>query len=106
MDLPQKYTEGKILFYELEETVVIDIDNMPNKVGFRIINILEDNIIELQGVDNQSQILGGVVNDIEDYYFALKFIYEVNGYPYFFQFYEITSDEYLDLYNQNKIFKQ
>jgi len=69
----------------------------------RIIQQIQKSIPLLQRKNHRSQIIGGVLKGRKPVYFALRYIYEEHDSPYFFQLLNITSDEYLDLYNLNKI---
>lgn len=102
MDLLQKYTEADT-FYELDEAVIETIEKMPPTRVAKIIQEIQKAIPSLERKNYRSQIIGGVLKGSNPLYFALRYIYEEQQSPYFFQLLEITSDEYLDLYNLNKI---
>jgi hypothetical protein len=102
MDLLQKYTEAET-FYELDEAVIETIDRMSPVRATRIIQQIQKAVPLLERKNHRSQIIGGVLKSNNPLYFALRYIYEEREAPYFFQLFEITSDEYLDLYNLNKI---
>ena len=102
MDLLQKYT-GAETFYELDEAVIETIDSLSPVNATRIIQQIQRAISLLERKNYRSQIIAGVLKGNKPIYFALRYIYEENEAPYFFQLTEVTSDEYLDLYNLNKI---
>jgi hypothetical protein len=102
MDLLQKYTEVET-FYELDEAVIETIDSLSPVNATRIIQQIQKCIPKLERKNYRSQIISGVLVGNKPIYFALRYIYEEDEAPYFFQLTEITSDEYLDLYNLNKI---
>ena len=102
MDLLQKYT-GADTFYELDEAVIETIDTLSPVRATKIIIEIQKALPKLERKNYRSQIIGFVLSGINPVYFALRYIYEENEAPYFFQLFEITSDEYLDLYNLNKI---
>lgn len=102
MDLLQKYT-GADTFYELDEAVIETIDTLSPVRATKIIIEIQKALPKLERKNYRSQIIGFVLSGRNPVYFALRYIYEENEAPYFFQLFEITSDEYLDLYNQNKI---
>jgi hypothetical protein len=102
MDLLQKYTEAET-FYELDEAVIETIDMMSPVKATRIIQQIQKAVTRLERKNYRSQIIGCVLSGSKPVYFALRYIYEDHEAPYFFQLFEITSDEYLDLYNLNKI---
>ena len=104
MDLLQKYTEAKN-FYELDESVILTLEDLDLKLATLIVLKIESAVKQIKEKSKRSQSIGGVIELEEPVYFSLKFIYEKGESPYFFQIYNITSDEYLDLYNLNKIIK-
>tara|TARA_R110000851_G_scaffold79893_3_gene176049 strand:+ start:557 stop:868 length:312 start_codon:yes stop_codon:yes gene_type:complete len=102
MDLLQKYTEAET-FYELDEAVIETIDTLSPVNATRIIQQIQKCIPLLERKNHRSQIIGGVLKGNKPLFFAMRYIYEELDAPYFFQLIEISSDEYLDLYNLNKI---
>ena len=102
MDLLQKYTKDET-FYELDEAVLLTLDHMSPLQSSRVIMQIQRAVDKIQRKNHRSQIIGGVLRGRDPVFFALRFIYEENDAPYFFQLLSITSDEYLDLYIQNKI---
>lgn len=102
MDLLQKYT-GAETFYELDEAVIETIDALSPVNAKRIIQQIQKCIPALERKNYRSQIIAGVLKGNKPIYFVLRYIYEEDEAPYFFQLNKITSDEYLDLYNLNKI---
>lgn len=105
MDLLQKYTEDK-LFYELDEAVILSLEEMSIAQSSKILIQVERAVPFLSRVNSKSQIIAGVLEQKnEPLFFALRYIYEDDNHPYFFQLFKITSDDYLDLYNENKVIK-
>jgi len=102
MDLLQKYTEAET-FYELDESVIETIDKMSPVKATRIIQQIQKAVPSLERKNYRSQIIGGVLKGNNPVYFALRYIYEEEEAPYFFQLLYITSDEYLDLYNLKRV---
>ena len=102
MDLLQKYTEAD-RFYELDEAVIETIDSLSPVNATRIIQQIQKCIPLLERKNHRSQIIGGVLKGNKPLFFAMRHIYEELDAPYFFQLMVISSDEYLDLYNLNKI---
>ena len=102
MDLLLKYTEAE-KFYELDEAVIETIDSLSPINATRIIQQIQKSIPLLERKNHRSQIIGGVLKGKNPSFFAMRYIYEEHDSPYFFQLIEISSDEYLDLYNLNKI---
>ena len=102
MDLLQKYTEAET-FYELDEAVIETIDTLSPVNATRIIQQIQKCIPLLERKNHRSQIIGGVLKGNKPLFFAMRYIYEELDAPYFFQLIETSSDEYLDLYNLNKI---
>ena len=102
MDLLQKYTEAD-KFYELDEAVIETIDTLSPIHATRIIVQIQKCIPLLERKNHRSQIIGGVLKGNKPLFFAMRYIYEELDAPYFFQLMVISSDEYLDLYNLNKI---
>ncbi len=102
MDLLQKYTEAE-RFYELDEAVIETIDSLSPVNATRIIQQIQKCIPLLERKNHRSQIIGGVLKGNKPLFFAMRYIYEELDAPYFFQLMVISSDEYLDLYNLNKI---
>lgn len=104
MALLQKYTEDK-KFYELDDEVIITLENSSVKIAAKIVIQIERAVGQIQQKNKIFQTIGGVISEEEPIYFALKFVYEEDNTPYFFNLYKINSDKYLDLYNLNKIIK-
>ena len=102
MDLLQKYTEAD-KFYELDEAVIETIDSLSPVNATRVIQQIQKCIPLLERKNHRSQIIGGVLKGNKPLFFAMRYIYEELDAPYFFQLIKISSDEYLDLYNLNKI---
>ena len=102
MDLLQKYTEAE-KFYELDEAVIETIDELSPSLAAELIKEIQKSIPFLKRKNHRSHTIGGVLKSETPLFFALRYIYEEDEAPYFFQLLEITSDEYLDLYNLNKI---
>jgi hypothetical protein len=103
MDLLQKYTEDK-LFYELDEAVILTFEELTILQSTKILLLIEKIVPNLKIVNKRSQIIGGVLNEEKgSVFFALRYIYEEDNHPYFFQLFSISSDEYLDLFNENKV---
>lgn len=102
MDLLQKYT-GAETFYELDEAVIETIDSLSPVRATKIIIEIQKALPKLERKNYRSQIIGCVLSGSNPVYFAFRYIYEDHEAPYFFQLFQITSDEYLDLYNLNKI---
>ncbi len=102
MDLLQKYTEAD-RFYELDEAVIETIDSLSPVNATRVIQQIQKCIPLLERKNHRSQIIGGVLKGNKPLFFAMRYIYEELDAPYFFQLIKISSDEYLDLYNLNKI---
>jgi hypothetical protein len=104
MDLLQKYT-GVEKYYELDDAVVLTLEDLDLKLATLMVLKIECAVEQIQEKDRRSQLIGGVIELNDPVYFSLRFIYEKGDSPYFFQISDITSDEYLDLYNLNKIIK-
>lgn len=102
MDLLQKYTKDEI-YYELDEAILKTLDNMNPILSDKMIIQIQKAADKVQRKNRRSQLIGGVLRGRDPVYFALRYVYEDYEPPYFFQLFDITSDEYLDLYNQNKI---
>ena len=99
---------------ELEEKINIDInsklfggggplDSLSLVNATRMIQQIQKCIPLLERKNHRSQIIGGVLKGNKPLFFAMRYIYEELDAPYFFQLIKISSDEYLDLYNLNKI---
>lgn len=104
MDLLQKYTEGKS-FYELDEAVILTLEELDVKLATLVALQIETAVEQVSVKEKSSQIIGGVIKFRDPVYFGLRYIYEEDSSPYFFQLFSITSDKYLDLYNLNKTIK-
>jgi hypothetical protein len=102
MDLLQKYTEDD-MFYELDEAVIEVIHELSPTIASKLVKEIQKSIPFLKRKNHRSHTIGGVLKSKTPVFFALRYIYEEDEAPYFFQLLEITSDEYLDLYNLNKI---
>jgi len=103
MDLLQKYTEDK-LFYELDEAVILTLEELTILQSTKMLLLIEKIVPSLKRINKRSQIIGGVLEEKKGpIFFALRYIYEDNNHPYFFQLFSISSDEYLDLFNEKKV---
>jgi len=104
MDLLQKYTGDK-LYYELDDAVMLTLEELEISLATLIALQIEMAVEQVSIKDKSSQIIGGVIKLNDPVYFGLRYIYEEDSSPYFFQLFSITSDKYLDLYNLNKTIK-
>ena len=104
MDLLRKYT-AESRFYELDDEVIFILENFDLKMAALLTLQIERAVAQIKQKNKIYQTIGGVIKYEEPHFFALQFIYEERDNPYFFNIFKITSDEYLDLYNLNKIIK-
>jgi|9_EtaG_2_1085328.scaffolds.fasta_scaffold00569_20 hypothetical protein len=101
LDLLQKFTEDR-KFYELDEAIIDSLETMHVKQAMYILLCLEKMIPYLEIKNNRSQLVASVIPVDDPIYFAVRYIYEKDTTPYFFDLQPITVDEYLDLYNLKK----
>ena len=104
MDLILKYTGAK-RFYELDESVIETLENMHKKLAMLILFKLEKLVPTFKPINNRSQLIAARIESEQPVFFAIRYIYEEEGAPYIFNLFDITVDDYLDLYNQNKVHK-
>ena len=101
LDLLQKFTEDR-KFYELDEAIIDSLETMHVKRAMYIILAFEKMLPHLKIKNKRSQLVASVIPVDEPIYFAVRYIYEEDRNPYFFDLQPITVDEYLDLYNLKK----
>jgi len=104
MESLQKYTEAE-RFYELDEAVLDTLEKLTLKQHTQVILQIDSCIGTLEKKNDLSQIVAGIIPGREPIYYGLRYVNEEEMTPYFFHLFKITLDEYLDLYNLNKIIK-
>ena len=112
MDASQRFIEeidrifeDKYFHYELEETLLQQLEEMPSIHSIPIAMLLEQNVNSLPMMDDYTQILGGVLKLKIPFFFEVEFIHETNEFPIFIEINEIDSDAYLDYMLDKQILK-
>jgi len=110
MDLPQKYT-GDEHYYEMEETFLEQLENLPSIYSAGIIMQL-DRLAEEMYQENRMSMpakrfgfVAGVVELKSPLFFSVEYLNSKSMHPLFFKFNVIDSDDYLDYINLNKTIK-
>ena len=88
MDASQRFIEeidrifeDKYFHYELEETLLQQLEEMPSIHSIPIAILLEQNVNSLPMMDDYTQILGGVLKLKIPFFFEVEFIHETNEFP-------------------------
>ena len=107
MDLPQRFT-GDEHYYEMEETFLEELENLPSLYSAGIIMQL-DRLAEEMYQDNRMSmpskrfgLVAGVVELESPLFFSVEYLNTKTMHPLFFKFNIINSDDYLDYINLNK----
>lgn len=110
MDLPQKYT-GDEHYYEMEETFLEDLENLPSIYSAGIIMQLDRLAEEMYQENRKSmpskrfELIAGVVELKSPLFFSVEYLNSKTMHPLFFKFNVIDCDDYLDYINLNKTIK-
>ncbi len=106
MDLEQRFTEE--LMFELEEAFLEKMRACDTRLGMRIASAID----KLNGTDipidrDEFQIFGGRARyRNEDNFFAVEIWKDSHSIIIINDIFTISADNYLDLYNENKIINQ
>jgi hypothetical protein len=103
--LRQKYI-GETKHYEIDELFMEKIRDMPRPIGIDIAIQVDEVASDLPVLEFWQQNIAGVSHiNTDPFFFRVEYLNQEDDTPIFFDVYEIDSDEYLDLYNKNKIIK-
>ena len=111
MDLPQRFT-GDEHYYEMEETFLEELENLPSIYSAGIIMQLDRLAEEMYQENRKSMptkrfgLVAGVVQLKSPLFFSVEYLNSKSMHPLFFKFNVINSDDYLDYINQNKMEKK
>ncbi len=110
MDASQKFIGeidkifiDKYFHYELEESVLQQLEDMPSVFSIPIAVMLEHNVNSLPIINDYTQIRGGVLKLKIPFFFEVEFIHEEDDFPIFIDIKKISSDKYLDYMLENQI---
>jgi hypothetical protein len=110
MDASQKFIGeidkifiDKYFHYELEESVLQQLEDMPSVFSIPIAVMLEHNVNSLPIINDYTQIRGGVLKLKNPFFFEVEFIHEEDDFPIFIDIKRISSDKYLDYMLENQI---
>jgi hypothetical protein len=82
------------------------IRDMPRPIGIDIAIQVDEVASDLPVLEFWQQNIAGVSHiNTDPFFFRVEYLNQEDDTPIFFDVYEIDSDEYLDLYNKNKIIK-
>ena len=107
MDLPQRFT-GDEHYYEMEETFLEELENLPSIYSAGIIMQLDrlaEEMYEQNKLSKPSKrfgLIAGVVQLKSPLFFSVEYLNSKSMHPLFFKFNVIDSDAYLDYINLNK----
>jgi len=107
MDLPQRFT-GDEHYYEMEETFLEELENLPSIYSAGIIMQLDrlaEEMYEQNKLSKPSKrfgLIAGVVQLKSPLFFSVEYLNSKSMHPLFFKFNVINSDDYLDYINLNK----
>ena len=107
MGSPQRFS-GDEYYYEMEETFLEKLGELPALYSAAIIMQLDklaQEIYDEHKIKKPTKRFGlvaGVVSLEKPFFFSVEYLNSKSMFPLFYQFNEITSDEYLDFINLNK----
>ncbi len=107
MDSKQRFT-GDEYYYEMEETFLEDLEELPPLYSAAIIMQLDKLASEMYEENRKSMpnkkfgLVAGVVPLSEALFFSVEYLNSKSMFPLFYKFNIISSDEYLDYLNLNK----
>ena len=107
MALQQRFS-GDEYYYEMEETFLEELEQLPPLYSAGIIMQLDKFASEMQEetrVTNKPRRFGmiaGVVALAEPLFFSVEYLNSKSMFPLFYKFNIISSDDYLDYLNLNK----
>ena len=105
MDLRQKYTEEHP--YLVDENLIEELLQLPIHLALDVAKQIDDNYLEVIDTGDIVSSVGAVSNIVDPpMFFRIDYVKPIGDLPtVFVAVSEITSDEYLDLYLQQKTFK-
>ena len=104
MDLEQKFLSELQFHFEMEETFLDKMRSCDARLGLRIATHIDNLNITNVPIKDDWQIFGGVVVfQDEPHFFAVQLYRDCYSIVILDDILTISSDQYLDLYNLNKI---
>ena len=83
MDALQKYIEGIDTYYEFDESLMKDMQDMADYLAVPIAVLLECNAYLLPMLEGYTQKIGGVLKYETPYFFEVEYIHEPKDFPIF-----------------------
>tara|TARA_B100000902_G_C26654935_1_gene595583 strand:- start:175 stop:537 length:363 start_codon:yes stop_codon:yes gene_type:complete len=105
MDASQKYIEGIDTYYEFDDSLMQDMQDMADYLSIPIAVLIECNAYMLPMVEGYTQKIGGVLKYSTPYFFEVEYIHEPKDFPIFINVNKIDCDTYLDYVSKNQTLK-
>jgi len=100
-----KYTEGKIVLFDIDSIFQRKMRKYPQSIIQEIVSQIVENVIDLPKLDYHQQKVYGVVKISKPIFFCIDYINENDDIPLMIDINEVDVDEYLDAINNKKYFK-
>ena len=103
MDALQKYIEGIDTYYEFDESLMEDMQQMADYIAVPIAVLIECNAYMLPMLEGYTQKIGGVLKYDNPYFFEVEYIHEPKDFPIFINVNQIDCDTYLNYVSKNQV---
>jgi hypothetical protein len=105
MDSSLKYTEDKIVLFDIDSIFQRKMRKYPQSIIHNIVTQIVENVTELPKLDYHAQKVFGVVKIDKPIFFCIDYINENDDIPVMIDINEVEVDDYLDAINNKKYFK-
>ena len=106
MDSTLKYTEGNIVFFDIDSIFQRKMRKYPQSIIHKIVTQIVENVQELPKLDYHAQKVYGVIKIEKPIFFCIDYINENDDVPVMIDINEVEVDDYLDAINNKKYFKK
>ena len=92
--------------YEIQGSMFLAMGDLDREITDVLLELMDSHVDKLPIKEDHVQIVGCVVPMEEPRYFSLAYMKTGTSISIFLSYDEISSDAYLDLINENKVFNQ
>ena len=92
--------------YEIQGSMFLAMGDLDSEITDVLLELMDSHVDKLPVKEDCVQIVGCVVSLEEPRYFSLAYMKTGTSISIFLSYDEISSDAYLDLINENKVFNQ
>jgi len=101
-----KYTEDKIVLFDIDSIFQRKMRKYPQSIIHNIVTQIVENVVDLPKIDYHAQKVYGVVKIDKPIFFCIDYINENDDVPMMVDINEVEVDDYLDAINNKKYFKK